>query len=139
VTLLGNQADRINYAYPPKDKSRIAISYRITPDTDAPYDEDTDYGRITETVVEINSYHKSTKTELSDDVHALVKEILTSKLNLTTNYIICYSATRIGQPYQRFDDEEEEWITGANYRIVWAQRETVTLSYEIDAKASIAN
>ena len=120
INLLGGS--NIFHKNPPKNAIYPSVIYEVASDTDNPYNESEETGKITETEIRVSVFSNSSKSRESDNIEARIKALLHGQRTLNTSDIICYSCFRSMMPSQMFDEKQQIWITYTRYKTVWAPR-----------------
>jgi len=120
ISLLGG--NNIFHKHPPKSPVYPSIIYEVASDTDNPYNENDETGKITATEIRISIFSDSSKTRESDNIEARIKALLNGQRTLDNSDIVCFSCFRSIMPSQMLDPEQQIWITHIRYRTVWAPK-----------------
>ena len=120
-TLLGG-TERIFHRDPPKEPIYPCIVYAVINDRDNVYNETTAGGEITRSNIRLTIFNNNSKTEISDNIEARIKNLLHGQRTLDTVKIICYSCYRdtLLEPIK--DPNLQVWVTPIRYRTTWATK-----------------
>jgi len=120
-TLLGGSG-KIFHRDIPQEPSYPCVIYLILSDTDHPYNEAQESGKVTETNFRIMIFVDNSTSEQSDNIESRIKSLLNGQNTLDTTKVICYSCYRdmLLEPFR--DPDLQVWVTPIRYRITWATK-----------------
>lgn len=99
-----------------------SIVYSVITDTDTPFDENENTGKITETTFQVTIFSNEQSSEQSDNIESRIKKILNGKGVLSTDDIIDFGCNRQYMS-QNLNVEVNVWLTTCVYALRSAPNE----------------